>query len=229
MNNRVPLLETSFHTPTVSLKTSRSIKFKTVLQELDKPGQNNRVYPTAVITSQLEQNKQRMKERRFYGELDHPDGDDQERISKVSLKEQSHIILDYSVQDGVVYGELETLPTPNGLIVKALIENNNVLGVSLRALGTLKESYSYSVVDDLQLITYDIVSDPSFKSATFSKKALIESIDYALQNDYLLEDEIFNVSFITTLTENFRKLNLLDDKHILQFIKYLDNKIIRKK
>jgi len=28
-----------------------------------------------------------MKERRFYGELDHPDGDDQERISKVSLKE----------------------------------------------------------------------------------------------------------------------------------------------
>jgi hypothetical protein len=119
------------------------------------------------------------------------------------------------VQDGVVYGELETLPTPNGLIVKALIENNNVLGVSLRALGTLKESYSYSVVDDLQLITYDIVSDPSFQSATFSKKALIESIDYALQNDYLLEDEIFNVSFITTLTENFRKLNLLDDKHIL--------------
>jgi len=26
-------------------------------------------------------------EKRFYGELDHPDGNDQERITKVSLKE----------------------------------------------------------------------------------------------------------------------------------------------
>lgn len=52
--NRIPLLETSFNVPTISNSTKNSVKFKTILQELDKPGQNNRVYPTAIVSSQLE-------------------------------------------------------------------------------------------------------------------------------------------------------------------------------
>ncbi len=220
------LTETQFSAPTVQEKNNLTVKFKTILQELDKPGQNNRVYPKELVLQQLERNKPKMMEKRFYGELDHPDGNDQERITKVSLKEQSHIIVGYSIVGDKVEGTLETLPTPNGLIVKSLIENGNVLGVSLRAIGSLKETYNYNVVEDMQLITYDIVSDPSFSFATFSKKSLIESIDYILENNEAVEDEVFKVDFINRVYRNFDRLNLLSDETIIKFINYLNVKYL---
>lgn len=227
MNNMI-LTETSFSSPTIQKKDTSTIKFKAILQELDKPGQNKRVYPRELVLQQLEKNKSKMVEKRFYGELDHPDGDDQERITKVSLKEQSHIVIDYQIVGDKIEGTLETIPTPNGLIVKALIENGNVLGISLRAIGSLKEAYSYNVVEDMQLITYDIVSDPSFSFATFSKKSLIESVEYILENNEDVENEVFKVDFINRVYRNFDRLNLLSDDTIIKFINYLNVKYLAK-
>jgi len=78
----------------------------------------------------------------------------------------------------------------------------------------------------MQLITYDIVSDPSFSFATFSKKSLIESIDYILENNEAVEDEVFKVDFINRVYRNFDRLNLLSDETIIKFINYLNVKYL---
>jgi len=54
----------------------------------------------------------------WYGELDHPNTEDSDRIYTVSLKEASHTIIDYKIDGDKVIGTIETLPTPNGEIVK---------------------------------------------------------------------------------------------------------------
>ncbi|MEM4066583.1 MAG: hypothetical protein QXV17_06965 [Candidatus Micrarchaeaceae archaeon] len=54
----------------------------------------------------------------LYGELDHPISDNVDRIGQTMLKEVSHVLLDYQIEDDKVFGRIRTLPTPNGSIVK---------------------------------------------------------------------------------------------------------------
>jgi len=130
--NKTPIFETTMYKPDNIEETKSTVKFRTILQSLDKPGENKRIYPITLIEHALKQQEPKIKNKMWYGELDHPSTNDEERIYSVSLKEASHVITEYNINDDIVYGKLETLPTPNGMIVKSLILNGNTLGVSLR-------------------------------------------------------------------------------------------------
>ena len=63
-------------------------------------------------------------------------------------------------------GKIKVLSTPSGNILKALVNDGVTLGISSRALGSVRESGGKTIVEeDLQLICFDIVSEPSTKGA----------------------------------------------------------------
>jgi len=90
------------------------------------------------------------------GELDHPES------QVINLKNVSHLITDYRWDGDNVIGKIEILPTPSGNILKALIEQKIVVGVSSRGMGSLEQRGEVmEVQDDFDLLCFDFVSTPS--------------------------------------------------------------------
>jgi len=146
--------------------------FKLTLQTCDDVNQNKRLYPKNVLTSAMTQAEERIKNRKFLGETDHPlvqgnESYDGMRQTTVLLKEASHLLRTYEFQGNNLVGEMETLRTPNGRIILGLLQDKVTLGVSMRGLAELKKADSgYNIVQDpLYIITFDAVSLPSHKSA----------------------------------------------------------------
>jgi hypothetical protein len=131
-----------------------------VMQRADAQNGNGRVYPQKTLEREIENYKNIIAQNRAVGELDHPDD------SVINLKNVSHIVTDVWWNGKDVMGKLKILDTPAGNILKALISNGVTLGISSRALGSVRESQGKTIVeDDLQLICFDIVSEPSTKGA----------------------------------------------------------------
>ena len=77
------------------------------------------------------------------------------------------------------------LSTPNGEIVKALINDGAKLGVSSRGLGSLEQKGNAQYVkDDFQLATAgDIVADPSAPEAFV--EGIMEGVEWVMGKWYL--------------------------------------------
>jgi len=129
---------------------------KGIIQRADALNQNGRIYPREILFKEIENYKKVVLERRATGELDHCD----EPV--VNLKNVSHLITDIWNDGNDVYGKLEILPTPMGNIARALLESNVKVGISSRALGSVQSRGDADIVqDDLHLICFDLVSEPS--------------------------------------------------------------------
>ena len=117
---------------------------------------NGRYYPKELWEREIDKYMSCVKENRATGELDHPDS------TIISLKNVSHIIRDIWWNGDKVMGKLEILPTVSGNILKALIDNNVMVGVSSRGMGSLKQTGEImEVQDDFELLCWDFVSTPS--------------------------------------------------------------------
>jgi hypothetical protein len=118
---------------------------------------NGRYYPKELWEREIDKYNEMIRENRATGELDHPDS------SIISLKNVSHIIRETYWEGDKVIGKIEILPTVSGNILKALIENNVMVGVSSRGMGSLKEinEGTLEVQDDFELLCWDFVSTPS--------------------------------------------------------------------
>ena len=133
---------------------------KGILQKADTLNQNGRIYPLAVLEREIRNYQKFIVENRALGECDHPDS------SVVNLKNVSHIIREAYFDGDTVFGTIELLNTPSGKIVQSLVESKVKLGISSRGVGTTKKQGDYPIVqDDFQLITWDIVSEPSTPAA----------------------------------------------------------------
>jgi hypothetical protein len=118
---------------------------------------NGRYYPKDLWEREIDTYMSCVRENRATGELDHPDS------SIISLKNVSHIIRDIRWDGDKVIGKIEILPTVSGNILKALIDNNVMVGVSSRGMGSLKPlgEGTMEVQDDFELLCWDFVSTPS--------------------------------------------------------------------
>jgi hypothetical protein len=117
---------------------------------------NGRYYPKELWEREIDKYSQLVKENRATGELDHPES------SIISLKNVSHIIREVWWDGDKVMGKLEILPTVSGNILKSLIDNNVMVGVSSRGMGSLKQiGETLEVQDDFELLCWDFVSTPS--------------------------------------------------------------------
>ena len=117
---------------------------------------NGRYYSEQLWKREIEKYMTVVKENRATGELDHPDS------SIINLKNVCHIIRDISWDGKNIVGKIEILPTASGNILKALIDNGVMVGVSSRGMGSLKQvGEVMEVQDDFELLCWDFVSTPS--------------------------------------------------------------------
>lgn len=150
------------------------------LQRAEIKNQNGRVYPRETLMRESKKyNDTFIKERRAFGELDHADD------SVVHLKNTSHVITELTWKGNDLMGRVKILNTPAGNIVKELLRAGCVVGISSRALGSTKElaEGTVEVQDDLELIAWDFVSNPSthgaFMSPVNESISRIQKVDYS--------------------------------------------------
>jgi len=123
---------------------------------------NGRIYEDSVLRPEVERfNREIVKENRGFGELGHPAG------PTINLDRVAIIIKEISQKGSQYQGKALVTETPMGQIVKGLLEGGAKLGVSSRALGSLKEGSNGAMMvqNDLRLITVDVVADPSAPNA----------------------------------------------------------------
>ena len=162
---------------------------KGIFMQSDIQNQNGRVYPFSVLKKQVKEfNEKFVKQDRALGELGHPSG------PSVNLDRVSHIITELHEDGKNFIGKAKIIDTPNGKIVKNLLESGVRLGVSSRGLGSIKTNKSgvNEVQDDFVLSTVDIVSDPSAPDAFVN--GIMEGKEFSLTGEleYHIQREIKN-------------------------------------
>ena len=156
-----------------------------IFMQSEKKNKNGRIYPMPVLEKEVNRYvKEYVKPKRAFGELGHPDG------PTVNLDRASHMIQSLKKEGKDFVGRAKILDTPNGKIVKCLIDEGARVGVSSRGMGTLKpESKAQVVQDDFYLATAaDIVADPSAPNAFV--EGIMEGREWIWDNGLLREQEI---------------------------------------
>jgi hypothetical protein len=133
-----------------------------IFMQAEKKNRNGRVYPRDVLFKEVNlYNTEYVNKNRAFGELGHPDS------PTINLDRVSHMITSLHPDGSNIIGKAKILDTPNGKIVKSLLDGGASLGVSTRGVGSLKPHNGYQLVqDDFHLATAaDIVADPSAPEA----------------------------------------------------------------
>ena len=135
--------------------------FPAKLQEAGVVNGNQRVYTEEVLRKEIDNYQKIVEDRRALGECDHPDD------SVINLKNASHIINRIWWDGSSVIGTVKVLSTPAVDILRGLYNSGVKFGFSSRALGSLQEGKNgvQYVQEDLQLICFDAVSEPSAPGA----------------------------------------------------------------
>ena len=138
-----------------------------IIQRADAKNQNGRIYPRNILEREINKYIEGpVAERRAYGELDHPES------QVINLKNVSHNITKIWWDGDDVMAQLEILETPSGDIARALIKAGCSLGISSRAMGSVQNlgEGTVEVQDDLSLLGWDLVSEPSTHEAFVREK-----------------------------------------------------------
>lgn len=154
---------------------------------------NGRVYPKEIMMREVARyNKEFVNKNRAYGELGHPNG------PAINLERVSHMIKELREDGNNVIGKAKIMDTPYGNIVKNLLDEGAILGVSSRGMGSLKEKNGMMEVHDFHLATAaDIVADPSAPAAFVN--GIMEGVEWIWDNGVFKE---------TTLEEARKKIDV---------------------
>lgn len=148
-----------------------------IFMQAEKQNRNGRVYPKDVLGKEVERySRDYVNKNRAFGELGHPDS------PQINLDRVSHMITKLYPDGNNIIGKAKILDTPNGKIVKSLLDGGASLGVSTRGVGSLKPHNGYQLVQpDFHLATAaDIVADPSAPDAFV--QGIMEDAEWILTN-----------------------------------------------
>tara|TARA_R110000772_G_scaffold99174_1_gene198744 strand:- start:22032 stop:22676 length:645 start_codon:yes stop_codon:yes gene_type:complete len=148
-----------------------------IFMQSEQKNRNGRVYPKAILEREVGRyNENYVKKNRAFGELGHPDS------PSINLDRVSHMITKLYPDGNNFIGKAKIVDTPNGKIVKSLLDGGACLGVSTRGVGSLKPANGYQLVqDDFRLATAaDIVADPSAPDAFV--QGIMEGTNWILTN-----------------------------------------------
>ena len=166
----------------------KDMKIQGVFMQAETKNRNGRVYPLGVLQKEVTRyNKELVSKNRAFGELGHPDG------PTVNLDRVSHMIEELVPEGNNIIGKAKILDTPNGKIVKELLNSGAKLGVSSRGMGTLeKKGNANYVKDDFYLETAaDIVADTSAPQAFV--EGIMEGKEWIWDNGILKESEVAKI------------------------------------
>ena len=156
-----------------------------IFMQSEIKNRNGRIYPKEVIQKEVKRyNKEFVEQDRAFGELGHPEG------PTINLDKVSHMITKLEEDGNNFVGRAKILSTPNGQIVKNLIDDGAKLGVSSRGLGSLESKGNAQYVkDDFQLATAgDIVADPSAPEAFV--EGIMEGVEWVYESGILKAKDI---------------------------------------
>lgn len=141
-----------------------------VFQKFGIENANGRVYPEAILKSAVEKYMANVKDRRGYGELNHPESSciDLGRVAMniIELHWEGHTLvgkMEIPISDGFrQYGIVSTMAD---MLAQWLISGLRV-GVSSRGLGSVTKEFGRLVVgDDYEIVCWDAVSQNSTPGA----------------------------------------------------------------
>lgn len=156
-----------------------------VFLQAELKNRNGRIYPKAIMEREVNRYiKEHINTNRAVGELGHPDS------PTINYPLVSHKILSLKNEGNNYIGRAKILDTPNGRIVKTLMDEGVSFGVSSRGMGSLKTVQEAQVVqEDYHLATAaDIVSDPSAPDAFV--RGIMEKKEWAWNNGIIVESEV---------------------------------------
>ena len=188
-----------------------------VFLQSELQNRNGRMYPESIMDKEVGRYlKEYVKQNRAYGELGHPDS------PSINLDRVSHLIVDLRKEGTNYIGKAKILDTPMGQIAKGLLDGGANLGVSSRALGSLKmNNEGINVVqDDFMLSTAaDIVADPSAPDAFV--RGIMESKEWTFVDGKFVEKNIEEVrSFIKkTSSRSLEEAKIIAFQHFLSKIR----------
>jgi len=178
---------------------------------------NGRMYKESTMDREVGRYiKEAVENNRAYGELGHPEG------PGINLDRVSHMITSLRKEGTNYIGRAKILDTPMGQIAKGLLEGGANLGVSSRAMGSLKTNNEgvQIVQDDFMLSTAaDIVADPSAPDAYV--RGIMEGKEWTFVDGKFVEQNIEEVkSFIKkTSSRNLEEAKIQAFQHFLSKIR----------
>jgi hypothetical protein len=150
---------------------------KGIIMEAEIVNKNNRMYPLDVLEQEVNRyNKEYVAKNRALGELGHPDK------PTINLDRASHRFVEIHKEGNQFHGKALIMDTPMGSIVKNLMDAGTKLGMSSRAMGSLKPNDKGVMIvqPDLHLSTAgDIVADPSAPNAFV--EGVMEGVEWILE------------------------------------------------
>jgi hypothetical protein len=148
-----------------------------IFMQAEKQNRNGRVYPMNILSKEADRyNREYVQKNRAFGELGHPEN------PQINLDRVSHMITKLYADGTNFIGKAKVLDTPNGKIVKSLLDGGASLGVSTRGVGSLRSHNGYQLVqDDFKLATAaDFVADPSAPDAFV--RGIMEGKEWVFEN-----------------------------------------------
>lgn len=149
------ITETSYDFEIKESKEDKTLYLMGIFSSAEKKNKNGRVYKKEILEREISKLKEGpIKERTCIGQIGHPEDSPETNLEKAAI-----ITEDLEWKGSDVYGKARVLNTPSGKVLRNLIEDNISIGISSRGLGTLDEDGT--VNDDLQILTWDCVANPS--------------------------------------------------------------------
>jgi hypothetical protein len=181
--NKQLLIETRHFSPKPlslleGIKNNGNVFVEGILATVEVKNGNGRYYKKELWEREIDNfmRKIQMKSTETCGELDHPDS------QVINLKNASHAIREVYWRGDEIWGKVEIfsdmgdLGTSSGRIAGALVKNGLLIGISSRGMGSLKQMGEVmEVQDDFELLTWDLVSNPSNPDSWMKNGALNES------------------------------------------------------
>jgi len=169
-----------------------NIMVEGVLATVEVKNGNGRYYKKDLWEREIDnfQKKINQKSTETCGELDHPDS------QIINLKNASHAIRSLRWEGDEIIGTVEIFCDPgdkgtnSGRIAGALVRNGLMIGISSRGMGSLKQvGEIMEVQDDFELLTWDLVSNPSNPDSWMLNSSLNEGKSSSI-NPYQKVDSI---------------------------------------
>lgn len=164
-----------------NLKKGNSLYVKGPFIGCNQINKNRRLYNLDDTRSEVNRYIQEMViPGRAMGELNHPSSAD------VNLERACHLVTDLHEEGDTFFGKAKVLSTPMGQILRSLINDGVKVGMSTRALGSIQEESTHSVVKNMRLVAVDAVADPSFPKAFVN--GILESKQWVVSDDGEFEE-----------------------------------------
>ena len=145
------ITETSYDFELIESK-SKGVNIVGIYSTAELKNNNNRVYKKDILEREIERVQEKVKNGTLWGELGHPP------YPEINPERIAILTTELHWRGNDLYGKSKVLETPMGEIAKTLVKEGK-MGISSRGLGTVSED-GY-VNEDFNLITWDMVTDPS--------------------------------------------------------------------